>query len=96
MPKGSKKKTNAKVKTRKAALKKKKLEGTKKDSFTNKFVSTNKNDTYEPTSTSTNHSSTDAQMSQDPNTYDRPPDTSTNDTCKNNASVDLSTQIIRL
>ena len=68
MARGSKKENNPKVKTRKA-LKNNQL----KDSFTNKFVTTKKSDTYmKSLSTSANHLSADEQMSQDPNTYDWP------------------------
>ena len=72
MGKGSKKKSNLKVKSRKASNKKQ-----TKDPPPNKSVATDKSDkNVKYTSPSANHASADEQMSQDPNTYDRPPDIS--------------------
>ena len=51
----------------------------------------NINDTYvNPTNTGTKKSSTDNMMSEDPNTYDRPPDTHINDNHENHTSNDKS------
>ena len=69
MTKASKKRANA----RKLALKKKQSAESTKDSLSTKT------DTYvKPSESGTKSPPTDTQMSQDPNTYDRPPDLNDN------------------
>ena len=69
MTKASKKRANP----RKLALKKKQSAESKKDSLSTKT------DTYvKPSESGTKSPPTDTQMSQDPNTYDRPPDLNDN------------------
>ena len=78
MTKASKKRANA----RKAALKKKQSEETKKVSVPSNLVteelSKNINTYVKPPESSTKSPSTDTKVSEDPNTYDRPPDLNDN------------------